>query len=147
MGKALFPLPGRVIHQCCLQDFSSVSCRVRLWWGWRLGGDGCPRSREAARAQHQSWAPSRLLSALPWVLGQKKEKKSIFKDANGSTDIVMSKLKSSGKLLCVNVAFVDVLSSKYLLFSICIVFPKSPLSPVNSKKYRKSKQICLRLVL
>lgn len=72
--------------------------------------------------------------------------KKFFEEANDSTDVVVNKLKSFGKRLCTNVAFVDV-SSKHLLYSICSGPPKSLLSAVNSKKYRMSKQICLGFVL
>lgn len=82
---------------------------------------GSSKSRAPALAPGH---PSHLLSALPWVFGEKKKKKKIFKEANGSADIVLSKLESFGKLLRVYVAFVDVLSSKHLLFSICIGLPK-----------------------
>lgn len=57
VGKALFPLLGRVIHECRLWDFRSLSWRARLLWGWMSGGDLCPQRREAVRAQHQPWAP------------------------------------------------------------------------------------------
>lgn len=86
-------------------------------------------SPERGSSESPAPAPGTLPSCFLLCLGSLGKKKKISKEANGSADIVMSKLKSFGKLLCASVAFVDVLSSKYLLFSICIGLPKVPAFP------------------
>lgn len=121
VGKILFPLLGRVIHQhrseilspcpeeqgCCGAGCQGLICVP-----------GVGKQREPSTSPGH---PSQLLSALPWVFWAKNPK--IFKEANGSVDTVMSKSKSFGERLC-KCCVCDVLSSEHLLFSICIDLPK-----------------------